>query len=123
MHKIAASILLFAFLGQTFDQGFYYLGYLIEKKEYIKRCENKNRPQLQCNGKCQLMKKIKEQQEKEQGQPPELKLAAKAELVSPLLRWQLPAPVLNDKRRTFIHHAIGSPIDRSSSLFHPPNLA
>jgi hypothetical protein len=124
VHKIIASILLIAFLGQTFDQGWFYLGYVVEKKEYMKRCENKARPQLHCNGKCQLMKKIKEQQEKDKGQPPELKLAAKSDITS--LRFSLLSlPLLNfqDKTLTFLIRTIGSPIDRSSSLFHPPDFA
>jgi hypothetical protein len=123
VHKFASFILLLAFLCQTFDQGFYYLDYLVEKKEYMKRCENKSRPELQCKGKCQLMKKIREQQEQEQGQPPEMKLAAKAEIISPFFSLLFTAPLSADNRLTYLDHTIGSPIDRSSSLFHPPNFA
>jgi hypothetical protein len=123
VHKFAAFILLFAFLGQTFDQGFYYLDYLVEKKEYMKRCENISRPELQCKGKCQLMKKIRAQQEKEQGHPPAMKLAGKTEIISPYFTLLIAAPVNSDNRLTFIHQTMGVPIDRASSLFHPPNLA
>lgn len=123
MQKIIAFILLVAFLGQTFNQGWYYLDYLVEKREYMKRCENKARPQLHCNGKCQLMKKIQALQEKEQGQPPELKLAAKLEIVAPVYRLSLSLPDTQDNTINFIARTIGSPIHRSDSLFHPPDVA
>jgi hypothetical protein len=123
MHKLVASILLLAFLGQTFDQGFFYLDYLVKKKEYLARCENKSRPQLQCKGKCQMMKKIREQQEREQGEAPELKLAAKAEVIAPGLRIHVPVPPTLDTRHSFLPLNTGVVVDRSTTLFHPPDLA
>ena len=62
VQKIFAAILLLAFIGQTFRQGFYYVDYLVDKAEYVKNCVNKARPKMLCNGKCQLMKKIQEQE-------------------------------------------------------------
>lgn len=123
MKKLLASILLIAFIGQTFNQGWYYLEYLIEKKEYMKRCVNKARIQMHCDGQCQLMKKIKEQEEKNQGQPPELKLAAKILLLSPKDQLTIPSIHVEDKAPVFLIRTIGIPVHRSSTLFHPPDLA
>lgn len=110
-----------AFAGQTFDQGWYYLGYLVEKKEYMKRCENKALPQLHCNGKCQLMKKLQEQQKKEQGAPPELKLAAKAEIAFLKSQLLLAPQAIQTRGITYLIRTIGYPVNRPSSLFHPPD--
>lgn len=113
-----------AFLGQTFNQGLYCLDYLVRKKQYMERCINKARPQLHCNGKCQLMKKMQEQQKKEQGQAPELKLASRAEAISSKSFFPsgcLPAPVL--KAANLPVTVIGSPVDRPSAFFHPPDTA
>lgn len=43
---------------------------------YIARvlCENKDKPEMKCNGKCHLNKKLKEQDKKEQNLPPQIKL-------------------------------------------------
>lgn len=120
LQKILASILLIAFLGQTFNQGWYYMGYLVQKKEYMKRCVNKARPMMHCNGKCQLMKKIQEQEKKEQGQPPELKYAGKIVLSSKssfLLTFDI--LIIENKKRFFISNT-GATIDQSFSVFHPP---
>ncbi len=43
------------------------IAYYHANKEYIARvlCENRNRPQLHCDGKCYLAKKLKAQQDKQ----------------------------------------------------------
>jgi hypothetical protein len=119
--KLLVSILLFAFLGQTFNQGWYYLDYQIQKKEYVKRCVNKARPMLHCNGKCQLMKKIEAQQKKEQGQAPEMKYANKVEVLSSKSSFLLAFDALTTeyKKRYFISNN-GEAIDQSIAIFHPP---
>jgi hypothetical protein len=53
VQKIIASILLLAFIGQTFRQEIYFLDYLVEKAAYAKKCLNKARPAMHCEGKCQ----------------------------------------------------------------------
>lgn len=120
LQKIIAAILIFAFLGQSLNQYWYYLDYIIEKKEYIARCENKALPQMHCNGQCQLMKKIKAQQEKEQGRPPELKLAAKSEWIPPLSACILPSFDEKSDIQFFISYTMSLPEGRLSCLFRPP---
>ncbi|MET0637404.1 MAG: hypothetical protein ABWZ25_15340 [Chitinophagaceae bacterium] len=119
MQKIFATILLLAIIGQTFNQGVFYLGYMIDKREYVKRCVNKARPMLHCNGKCQLMKKILEEEKKNQA--PELKLA-KSEIISsgfPLLL-SIPHVIVNSGSSYFVFNS-GTPVDRSNPCFHPPD--
>lgn len=118
--KLLTSLLLFTFLAQTFSQGWYYMGYVIEKKAYMQRCINKYRPQLHCDGKCQLMKKIKEQEEKEQQQAPELKIA-KTQVFSSSSSFPcfIPKPV-STKRSFYEIIKSGAPVDRPAALFHPP---
>lgn len=50
----------------NFTRLFIYAGYEVNQK-YIaeKLCENRNKPWLNCNGRCYLMKKIKQAEEKE----------------------------------------------------------
>ncbi|WP_426293255.1 hypothetical protein ACN9ML_28960 [Dyadobacter endophyticus] len=46
------------------------IAYYKLNKEYITRvlCQNRDKPQLHCNGKCYLAKKLKEQQQKQDQQ-------------------------------------------------------
>lgn len=124
MRKLLVIILLLAISGQTFSQGWNYLGYLLQKKAYLEKCENKSRPQLHCNGKCQLMKKIAEQEKKERGEAPELKLSAKAEAAvsATFISLYLEQPTAV-KHAVFIRHTIGSPVAMTQAIFHPPDLA
>src|SRR5690554_6194696 len=39
--------------------------YQIHLPEYLSKCVNKDKPQLQCNGQCVFMKKIQEKEQKE----------------------------------------------------------
>jgi hypothetical protein len=122
LQKIVAAILILAFLGQSFNQYWYFLDYLVEKKEYIARCENKARPQMHCNGKCQLMKKIRAQQDKEQGRPPELKLAGKSEIIPPVNELMLPPVGENLDRQPLPTFTMTLPQGQSSLLFRPPAI-
>jgi hypothetical protein len=40
-----------------FSSQFIRLDYLLNRASFVKNCENKARPALHCNGKCQMMKK------------------------------------------------------------------
>ena len=61
-----ASILLLAFIAQTFSAPFIRLDYFINTAAYAKNCVNKAKPKMHCNGQCQMMKKIQEQERKDQ---------------------------------------------------------
>ncbi|MFN8251014.1 MAG: hypothetical protein U0V75_03965 [Ferruginibacter sp.] len=63
---VSAILLLIAFAAQTFNGAFIQLGYYMNPGSYAKNCINKSRPKLHCNGKCQLMKKMQEEEKKEQ---------------------------------------------------------
>jgi hypothetical protein len=123
VRNILAFILIISFVGQTFDQGLYFLGYLLEKKEYLKRCENTDRPEMACEGKCQLMKKIKEQQEKERGEAPELKSANHNEPGFSQDNFTFSLFIPESTTAQLFLHTIGSPIDQPTALFHPPDQA
>jgi hypothetical protein len=59
-------LLLTAFAAQTFNAGFIQLGYYINPAAFAKYCVNKAKPKMHCNGKCQVMKKMQEDEKKQQ---------------------------------------------------------
>ena len=122
--KIIASILLLAFLGQTFNQGWYCIGYLVQQKEYMKQCVNRYRPEMHCDGKCLLMKKIEAQEKKENGQAPEMKYAGKIEVLSSksFFVQSFSLQIIKDTYYR-IPADTGTPVDQPSSVFHPPTMA
>lgn len=68
--KIAVVLLLAAFTTITFNQSFITLDYFLQR-DFIANtlCINKAKPQMHCNGKCQLMKKLQQEQKKDQENP------------------------------------------------------
>lgn len=120
MRFFVVPILMIAMLAQTFSQGFYYLDYVINKASFEENCVNKAKTWLNCNGQCQLMKKIIESEKKQQNAP-EMKLAAKAEVLSSksfytnslIINYTLGNnhPICSDS---------GAPVDQPSFFFHPP---
>lgn len=82
MFKQATAILLLvAFVAQTFSNGFVMLGYYTNPAAFAKNCVNKAKPKLHCNGKCQVMKKLQEEEKKDQ-QMPERKFEKKMEILA-----------------------------------------
>lgn len=57
---------MFAFAAQSFGAVWLCVDYKINLEKYAKKCINKARPMLKCNGKCQLAKKIREEETKKQ---------------------------------------------------------
>lgn len=65
-YKLTAILLIIAIISSTFSRFFIYAGFEMNRN-YIasKLCENRNKPWLHCNGKCYLLKKIKQAEEKQ----------------------------------------------------------
>jgi len=81
MKQLTAIFLIVAFTVQTFSSGFVVLDYYSNTASFAQNCENKARPKMHCNGKCQMMKKLK-QEEKQDQQNPERKSENKIGVLS-----------------------------------------
>jgi hypothetical protein len=62
LKQLTALVLIAAFVIQTFSGGFVLLDYYINTTAFATNCVNKARPTLHCNGKCQMMKKLKQEE-------------------------------------------------------------
>lgn len=78
--KITAVVFLAALMVQVFSSAWIMADYHVNQIKYARYCINKARPQLRCNGKCQVMKKLQEEENKA-GQNPGRKCGNKNELV------------------------------------------
>ena len=119
LRYLTTIFLLTAFAAQTFQQGFTVLDYYINTTSFAKNCENKARPILHCNGKCQMMKKLKEEEKKDQ-QIPERKLDNKTEVV--YFKSCYPSLFSFHSATSIFHLAAntGKEIKRPRSLLRPP---
>jgi hypothetical protein len=69
LNRLLAILLLVALIGSNFSRVFVYAGFEANKSYIAKvMCVNKDKPWMHCNGRCYLMKKLKEATEKEKKQ-------------------------------------------------------
>lgn len=66
LQRLTAYLLIVSLVSANFSRFFIYAGFELNRN-YIatKLCENRNKPQLHCNGKCYFMKKVKQAEEKQ----------------------------------------------------------
>jgi hypothetical protein len=123
MFRIVTAILLIvAIAAQTFNQAVIVLDYYVNTASFAKNCENKVKPIMKCRGKCQMMKKIKETEQKDQ-QNPERKLENRNEVVSSK-SW-FPSVVINIdlfERHNYPSYHRSLLSGTYSETFHPPGL-
>ena len=94
--------------------------YFINTAAYAKNCENKAKPKLHCNGKCQMMKKLKQEENKDK-QHPERKADNKEEVLSANSFCTNLAPKFPVKIEiNYPVSADGKAVDMPHSFFHPP---
>lgn len=65
IRQIFTFLLMTAFALQTFNQWIIAAEYRINTAAFAKNCINKAKPILKCKGKCQMMKKMQEEEQKE----------------------------------------------------------
>jgi hypothetical protein len=119
---LATLLVLAAFSAQTFQRSFIVFSYYTNTTAFSKNCENKSKPKLNCKGKCQLQKKMKEEDKKDQ-QNPERKLENKQEVVSSKSFFPSLMSYSTYNSSPQNSNLVDSKLaSHSSSIFHPPSL-
>ena len=105
---------------QTFSSTFIVLDYFVNTGTFAKNCVNKARPTMHCNGKCQMMKKIQEEENKEQ-QETERKAESKNETLSSKSFFAILPDIFF--KQVFIKYTLyndGKLVSIPHTIFHPP---
>jgi len=96
--------------------------YYTNTSKYSKNCENKAKPKMHCNGKCQMMKKLQHEEKKDQ-ENPERKSENKNESVLSTKSFFATIPtqyLIDSKSKKISPSSDGKSIDRCFDIFHPP---
>ena len=120
--QLTAFIILAAFFAQTFSKTFVIADYYTNTAKYAVNCENKSRPKMHCNGKCQMMKKLHQEEKKDQ-ENQERKLENKNEIILSAKSFFATIPsicFIANKSKKALPSSDGKTIDRSFGIFHPP---
>jgi hypothetical protein len=122
--QLTAFFFLAAFFTQTFNRPFIIADYYTSTAKYAKNCENKARPKMDCNGKCQMMKKLIAEEKKDQENPErksenrnEILLYSKSFFASTTI-----PPIELIASQKMPSQSDGNPIDFSFDIFHPPKV-
>jgi hypothetical protein len=120
LKSIIVILIIFAFTAQTFNRAVIMLDYYVNTGSFANNCENKARPPLHCNGKCQVMKQMKNEEKKDQ-QNPERKGDNKNEIVSSKSFFASYAfSVTSIKNKVFYHYTQELSVAETEDIFHPP---
>lgn len=117
--QLAALLILVAFLAQNFNKVFILADYYANTQAFAKNCENTDKPEMHCNGKCQMMKKMKAEDKKDQ-QAPERKVQNEITLSSKSFFATIPH--FENTSNELIYPELQSPkeIKMPHTIFHPP---
>ena len=120
LNRIVAGCMLIIVMLQSFSNIVFVTDYYINTTAYSENCINKNEPQLNCNGHCQLEKKVGEETSKDQSVP-----ERKSELNSILISSKsfftaLPACISTCISNTYPPYQASLNNGIAISVFHPP---
>ena len=118
---IIASIMIISFSAQMLGGFIVEIDYYLHTASYAKNCINKTQPAMHCNGKCQMAKKMVQEERKDQ-QAPERKSVTRNDITlsskSFFASINLPAfSIIPSIRRHYVSHNLSG---RSLDIFHPP---
>lgn len=121
--QITATLFFAALLAQTFSKPFVIADYYANTSKYAKDCINKAKPKMHCNGKCQMMKKLQQEEKKDQ-ENPERKAENKNEIVLSSKSFAPFLPALCyleiSTKLQYPKADYGYTLDRTNSIFRPP---
>ncbi|WP_207533085.1 hypothetical protein [Desertivirga arenae] len=120
IRKLTAFILILTLLSANFSRFFIYAGFVANKRFIASAlCENRDKPQLHCNGKCYLMKKIKLAEEKEKNQERRSSQTDTFQEVLSFTEVTITVPVSDIFLASFFEPD-SKPSSSSTTIFQPP---
>lgn len=118
--RFIAILLLLSSVTMNLSGLFVFAGFEMNREYIVKElCINKDKPQLHCNGKCYLMKKLKQAEEKEQKLEHQL---LKVYLQQPPCTLQVEFFATADQILLHIPLSTGKPLSVVNAVFQPPRL-
>ncbi len=120
--QLTAALLILAFTGSTFCKSVIVLDYYTNTAAFAKACINKAKLQMHCNGKCQMMKRLEQEEQKDQDNP-ERKSENKNEIFFANAFFNITLFQAAVAKQPLMPLVSKKPVDRSYTLLRPPGLA
>ncbi|HCN83038.1 MAG TPA: hypothetical protein DIT07_05370 [Sphingobacteriaceae bacterium] len=121
IRRFTVFLLIITVLTANFSNSLIYAGFDLNQKYIASQlCENRDKPEMHCNGKCYLAKKVKQAEEKEKSLEQQ---AQKNRFQEALMTRKLKIDYPSDIAVTKISFERASDLPKhSSSIFHPPKV-
>lgn len=121
MSRIITILLCSAFLIQTGFKVILYLDYQVNKEEITKKhCVNKDKPKMNCHGKCHLNKMMKEDSECQEQNKNSGKVYCEFSPFT-LTEKKLFRDWETNNRNNYFRYILGATRIRTTNIFHPPS--
>jgi hypothetical protein len=115
-------LLLAALMAQTFSRSIAMADYMVNLEAYKKACINKAKPKLQCNGKCQMLNKVKKQEGDSEASAPVLKLNHLEVVLSSKSFFPSISVVSTNNSSSYFTYTDDYSSDYLGAIFHPPSI-
>lgn len=106
----------------TFSRSIVLADYLVNLESYKKACVNKAKPKLHCNGKCQMLKKIKKQEGESDTNKPAPKFNQQELILSSKSFYPNLEMFCTYKSNFYYTYMSAFNSNYLSSIFHPPGV-
>jgi hypothetical protein len=120
-NQLIALIFFAAIFAQTFSKVFIVADYFGNTGKYAKNCINKAKPKMRCNGKCQMMKKLKQEEEKDQQNQERKNQHESIVLSSKSFFPSINFSILSTVTLTYSIDNVANEQKMPRSIFHPPS--
>jgi hypothetical protein len=107
-------------MAQTFSRYIVMADYIVNLEAYKKACINKAKPKMQCNGKCQMLKKVKKQEGDSEASAPVLKLNQLEVVLSSKSFFPFLAILATNNASSYSNYTDDFSSNYLGAIFHPP---
>ena len=119
--RTSALLLILAFLAQSFSRYLIVADYYLNTSAYLENCINKDKPELRCNGRCQLCKKLHQENPTDKQGPERRSGEDRNDPISSPAHNNFPLEQPGTALQTYYPDAPeGQPVAMPRTLFHPP---
>jgi hypothetical protein len=121
LQRCTALLLLLAFMVMSFSQAVVEVNFYANQAAIAKTlCENRDKPMMHCNGRCQLCKRLAKQDNQDKDNPERKAENRNEVLFCPEKGSLLTSPSIDFISSLYSAMISGKPVDRASAIFHPP---
>lgn len=120
--KLGAIILTIALFVQTFHNELIWADYLLETNSYAAMCVNTDKPEMHCNGLCQMASKMKHADDQDR-QAPQLQVKTADIVLYFEDAFRLTPVFILDESRNYAELPVLKTKDFQETVLHPPVVA